>query len=128
VLHVSQLKEFRPDYNPVFDRLPPHTDFSQQALQPEAVLEWRLVKKGNATILQVRIKWLDIPDVTWEDWPMLTAKFPKVKSWRQDGASAEGGSSLMGQESNSSCVIVCKPNGSCVEFESVMRSIKGVAL
>jgi hypothetical protein len=23
VLHVSQLKEFQPDYNPVFDKLPP---------------------------------------------------------------------------------------------------------
>jgi hypothetical protein len=49
------------------------------------------VKKGNAAISQVCIKWLRIPDATWEDWSVLVAKFPEVASWGQDGVSARGG-------------------------------------
>jgi hypothetical protein len=50
VFHISQLKEFIPDYNPVYSD------------QPESILERRLVKKGNAAIPQVRVKWVRLPE------------------------------------------------------------------
>jgi hypothetical protein len=54
VFHVSQLKLFTPDFTPVFDRLLVLTDFSQEELKPEAIVERRLVKKGNAAMPHVR--------------------------------------------------------------------------
>jgi len=37
---------------------------------PEAILDRRLVKKGNNAILQVLIKWTKLPSTsaTWEDY------------------------------------------------------------
>ncbi|KAK1663395.1 hypothetical protein QYE76_051554 [Lolium multiflorum] len=79
VFHVSQLKEFRPDYTPVFAELPklPMLDTTDTA--PEKILNRRLVKKGNAARPQVLIKWLHLPEdtATWEDWDTLKAKFLK---------------------------------------------------
>jgi hypothetical protein len=46
----------------VFDKLPVETDFSTESLQRELILERELVKKGNAAITQVRIKWVGMPD------------------------------------------------------------------
>jgi hypothetical protein len=54
------MKNFTPNYTPVYSnysKLPVLTDFSQATLQPEEILEHRLVKKGNAALLQVRVKW-----------------------------------------------------------------------
>jgi hypothetical protein len=47
---VSQLKQFIPNFTSVFSKLPVLTDFSQEDLQPEAIIERRLVKKGNSAI------------------------------------------------------------------------------
>jgi hypothetical protein len=47
VFHVSQLKPFTADYSPVFTELPTLVDLSSQDVQPEAILERRLVKKGG---------------------------------------------------------------------------------
>jgi hypothetical protein len=60
-------------------------DFSKELLQPKLILEHRLVKKGNAMILQVRVKWLQLSEfaTTWEDRHVLVTKFPVVKSWGQ---------------------------------------------
>ena len=57
VFHVSQLKEHVPDQTPVFTTLPAPLDLSDPEIQPEEILDRRLVKKGNATHLQVLIKW-----------------------------------------------------------------------
>lgn len=56
VFHVSQLKPFTPSYTPVFHDLPKLVDFSVRDLKPEAVLDRRLVKKGNRAVPQVLIK------------------------------------------------------------------------
>jgi hypothetical protein len=61
VFHISQLKEFIPDYKLVFSELPVQVDFSKEMLQLESVLERRLVKKGNAVIPHVRVKWERLP-------------------------------------------------------------------
>jgi hypothetical protein len=91
VFHVSQLKEFRPDYSPVFAELPklPRLDSTDTA--PEQILQRRLVKKGNAALPQMLIKWKNLPEdaATWEDWDTLKARFPDVLTWGQ--ASIRGG-------------------------------------
>jgi hypothetical protein len=81
-----------PEFTPVFDKLPVEPDFSTESLQPVLILEHGLVKKGNATITQVRIKWVGLPDTaaTWEDWHVLLAQFPAIASWGQAGSSAAG--------------------------------------
>jgi hypothetical protein len=57
VFHTSQLKSFTPDHNPVYSALPTLTDFSAAVMEPEEILEWRLDKKGNTAVPQVRMKW-----------------------------------------------------------------------
>jgi hypothetical protein len=44
---------------------------------PEKVLERRLVKRNNATIL-VLIQWTGLPETssTWEDYNVLRQRFP----------------------------------------------------
>jgi hypothetical protein len=52
-----------------------------------------LVKKGNAAILEVHIKWVGLPDAasTWEDWHVLVVQFLVISSWGQSDSSAAGG-------------------------------------
>lgn len=93
VFHVSQLKPYTPDFTPVFSELPTLPDLSQKDLQPEAILERRLVKKGNTAIPQVRVKWQGIAEdsSTWEDWYVLTTRFPQVTAWGQADSPGGGG-------------------------------------
>jgi hypothetical protein len=86
------MKPFTPNYTPVFSEMSVLQDFSQEKLAPEALLESRLVKKGNATTPQVSIKWQGLPDsvTTWEDWYALISRFPKVAAWGQADSQAGG--------------------------------------
>jgi hypothetical protein len=95
VFHVSQLKEFRPDYSPVFADLPNIPALDVMETEPEKILDQRLVKKGNAALPQVLIKWKHLPEdsATWEDWTTLKSKFPSVSSWGQ--ATSSGGGPVM---------------------------------
>jgi len=91
--HVSQLKPFHPDYTPVYSKLPSQVDLQAVDVEPESVLDHRLVKKGNAAIPQVLIKWSHIPDTsaTWEDYYVLKEHFPTAAAWGQSASSAAGG-------------------------------------
>jgi hypothetical protein len=93
IFHVSQLKDYRPDYTPVFHDLPimPHLDSVDT--EPEAILDRRMMKKGNQAIVQVMIKWKNLPEetATWEDWDVLKLSFPSVLTWGQ-ASSSQGGS------------------------------------
>ena len=73
VFHVSQLKEYRDDFTPVFSELPKMPQLDVTDTQPERVADGRLVKKGNTAIVQVKVKWTGIPEeaATWEDWSTL---------------------------------------------------------
>jgi hypothetical protein len=57
VFHVSQLKPFTPNYTPVYDKLPAPPDIIAPTMRPHKILERRLVKKGNATVPQIRVQW-----------------------------------------------------------------------
>jgi hypothetical protein len=78
VFHVSQLKPFVPRYTPVFRNLPAMVDLEN--VEPGKVLDRRLVKKGNATITQVMVRWTDpsLDPATWEDYHVLNARFLAV--------------------------------------------------
>jgi hypothetical protein len=91
VFHVSQIKEFRPDYTPVFRELPKLPLLDSTNTTPEKILDRRLVKKGNAALPQVLIKWKHLPEdtATWEDWNTLKVRFPDVLTWGQ-ASSPEG--------------------------------------
>lgn len=93
VFHVSQLKPFTPDYTRVFKTLPSVVDLSSASLLPEAVLDRRLVKRGNAAIPQVLVKWRSIPveSATWEDYNVVSKKFLDAIAWGQATPGAGGG-------------------------------------
>ena len=80
VFHVSQLKPFTVDYSPVFNQLPAPPDLTVGDLIPQAILERRLVKKGNAAIPQVLVHWrtLSPASATWENYNVLKPLFPEV--------------------------------------------------
>jgi hypothetical protein len=85
VFHVSQLKEYRADYSPVYADLPKVPALDTGPTEPESILDRRLVKKGNSAITQVLIKWTTLPEdmATWEDWETLKLRFPSVLAWGQ---------------------------------------------
>jgi hypothetical protein len=89
VFHISQLKEYRADYTPVFADLPKLPQLDTIDTEPETILDRRMMKKGNAPVIQVLIKWRNQPEdaATWEDWDVLKSKFPVVLTWGQASAS-----------------------------------------
>lgn len=91
VFHVSQLKPYTSDYTPVYSDISQLADFSVLDIHPEAVLQRRLVKKGNNAITQVLVKWSHLPaeSATWEDWNVVTTRFRASSAWGQ--ASSPGG-------------------------------------
>jgi hypothetical protein len=113
VFHISQLKPFTADYTPVFEELPRVTDLSITATTPEAVLERRLVKKGNVAVPQVKVKWmnLSVSAATWEDMYVLRQRFPNALAWGQAGF--QGGRRHTGEDMKASTweyalqVIIC---------------------
>lgn len=50
VFHVSQLKPFTPDFTPIYKDLPTFADLDQEPVVPEAILQRRLVHKGNTVV------------------------------------------------------------------------------
>jgi hypothetical protein len=87
VFYISQLNPYTSDFTPVFSTLPVTDDFSAVKLELGAILERRLVKKGNAASPQARVKWIGFREASaiWEDWYVLVTKFPSVASCGQDG-------------------------------------------
>jgi hypothetical protein len=74
--HINS-KPFIADYTPVYDALPVTTDLEATATMPEAVIDRRLVKKGNSAIPQVKVKWTGLPTATtWEDYFVVKQRFP----------------------------------------------------
>lgn len=62
VFHVSQIKEFRDDFTPVFADLPKAPALDVLDTVPKKVLDRRPVKKGNAAIPQALIKWSHVSE------------------------------------------------------------------
>jgi hypothetical protein len=62
------------------------------ALTPQEILDHRLVKKDNASYLQVLIKWSSMPAsmATWEDWTVLWERYPDAAAWGQAAFQGDG--------------------------------------
>jgi hypothetical protein len=93
MFHISQLKPFTPNYTPVFEQLPQVTDLTVVDTSPEVILDRRLVKKGNVTVPQVKVKWTNLPEAaaTWEDMYVLRQRFSGALAWGQANSLAGGG-------------------------------------
>ncbi|WVZ52625.1 LOW QUALITY PROTEIN: hypothetical protein U9M48_003668 [Paspalum notatum var. saurae] len=89
VFHVSQLKHTQPT---IHRTLPTLTDLEARQAQPVAIIDRRLVKKGNAAITQVKVTWSGLPatSATWEDYQVLKARFPQAVAWGQAPSSVGG--------------------------------------
>jgi hypothetical protein len=94
VFHVSQLKTYTPDHTLVFTELPSPLQLDVAELEPEEILDRRMVKRDNATYLQVLIKWSTMPVsmATWEDDAVLHHRFSTAAAWGQ--AASQGGASV----------------------------------
>lgn len=91
VFHVSQLKPFTPDYSPVFSDLPRLPDLTAAELEPVAILERRMRKKGNAPVVQILVQWENqsVDTATWEDYDVLKNRYPSANIWSEVPSQAE---------------------------------------
>ncbi|WMV14796.1 hypothetical protein MTR67_008181 [Solanum verrucosum] len=75
--HVSQLK---PCYAvPTSFNQPPTINIADpQCMQPQEILERRMIKRGNKAVPQVLVQWsqLSKEDATWEDYNSMKLRFP----------------------------------------------------
>lgn len=92
VFHVSQLKDYHPDFTPIFAELPKLPALDTVDVEPESILDRRMMKKGNTPVVQVLIKWTNMPAeaATWEDWDVLKVKHPSILTWGQVSTSLGG--------------------------------------
>ena len=88
VFHISQLKPFTANYTPVFSELPAGVDLSSGEFFPQEILERRMVKKGNAAVPQIKVRWSSLSEdcATWEDYHVLQQRYPDAALWN-DAAS-----------------------------------------
>lgn len=84
-----------PSHVPVFSELPSTVQLDVASLEPSEILDHRLVKKGNAALTQVLVRWGTLPPAcaTWEDYTVLQARFPSAPVWGQPGS--QGGSNVL---------------------------------
>ena len=101
VFHVSQLKPYTPNYTPVFTELPKPPDLSMVETAPVKILDRRMVKRGNAALVQIQVHWNSSSPaaVTWEDYETLKLRFPAAAIWREPAgapgdAPSDGGGNV----------------------------------
>ncbi|KAJ7960249.1 Ty3/gypsy retrotransposon protein [Quillaja saponaria] len=77
VFHVSQLKAAIGEH-PATTIPPSCNEKGIVTIEPEAILDRRMVRKGHKAVTQVLIKWSSsiMEDATWEDLKSLKQKFP----------------------------------------------------
>ena len=58
--------------------LPLSNSHGQFLVEPTAVLDRRLVKKGGKAVVQVKIQWMNMSakEATWEDYDQMLQQFP----------------------------------------------------
>jgi hypothetical protein len=93
VFHVSQLKPFVPSYAPIFSELPKPPDLLSATTSPAAILERRMVKKGDQALLSnsgFNGTQLPVDAATWEDYDVLRARFPDAAIWEGSPSEERG--------------------------------------
>lgn len=78
VFHVSQLKLCRNPATCSVQSLPSIPDLLDPRGEPEAILDWKMVKRGCMAATKVLIKWKNLPfdQATWEFYYDVLHKFP----------------------------------------------------
>jgi Chromo (CHRromatin Organisation MOdifier) domain len=81
VFHISQLKEKVGSKTIITPDLPLVGQHGQLKVESIAVLDRRLVQKGNEPCTQILIRWSNLPDsdATWEDYLQIRQQFPFFK-------------------------------------------------
>lgn len=102
VFHVSQLKTYIPDHTPVFRDLPIPLQLDISELVPEQILDRHLVKKDNASYLQVLVKWPTLSELqaTWEDYEVLQRRYPEAAAWGQAASQGDGSVTAVSPETD----------------------------
>lgn len=82
----------------MYSTLPEPPLLDRADLVPEEILDRRLVKKGNASLAQVLIRWTGLPasSATWEDYDTVRQRFPLAPAWGQ--AVSSGGGTVSASE------------------------------
>ena len=77
VFHVSMLKRTAKGVS-VTGTLPQVTDDGTVKVAPQAILDRRMIKRGNSAVTQVLVHWVNMSpaEATWEDWTVLKGQFP----------------------------------------------------
>lgn len=80
--HSKVIQTALPDVNKVGELKP----------SPVAILDCRLVKRGNKPVTMVLVQWSNnIPeDATWETWEKLTLQYAEFDPWGQGSSQAKG--------------------------------------
>lgn len=98
VFHASQLKKY--EGREMRMQCDPPSFWEIHPKEPEAILEQRMVKRGNRAVTRVLIKWMreEAIDATWEDYSVINAKFPAFDLLDEVRFKGEGvsGASLQG--------------------------------
>ncbi|KAJ4789708.1 polyprotein [Rhynchospora pubera] len=79
VFHVSQLKARVGDTQAVAPNVPIVGPEGTLREEPESILDRRIVKKRNAAVVQILVKWSNKPmeDATWEEYDKIAATYPQ---------------------------------------------------
>lgn len=80
VFHVSNLKKKVGEDITTQNQLPPIFYSGELHLNPEKILAWRIVKRGNHIITKILVKWhgCEEADATWEGYHQLQQRFPDL--------------------------------------------------
>ncbi|XP_020169998.1 uncharacterized protein [Aegilops tauschii subsp. strangulata] len=83
--HVSQLKT----YTYVFSELPQIPDLVTGDVEPVAIVEHRMMKKGDVQVIQLQVQWSNRPQTatTWEYYDILKERYQSACIW--EGAPSE---------------------------------------
>ncbi|KAJ4754640.1 polyprotein [Rhynchospora pubera] len=79
VFHVSQLKAHIRRDQEIHSTLPVVSPEGNLHITPEYILIRRMVKRNNAAVPQLLIKWSNLPEeeATWEDYEQIRKRYPE---------------------------------------------------
>lgn len=85
VFHVSKLKKRVGKDQPTQSLLPVVDEEDQVIVQPEAILQHRVIIRNGQPVPQVLIRWLNLEptEATWEDEAFIKVQFPEMAAIRQ---------------------------------------------
>lgn len=92
VVHVSQLKKHVAPLPDVTQDLSNICTNPEDLLQPERILQHRMISKGHSTAQRVLVTWTNLPETmaTWEEEKDLRRRYPQASAWGQAAAQGEG--------------------------------------